>query len=188
MRDKIFRRLKLILIGLFKTNIDIGQSCLIDFGVVLNNRGNNIKLGSHVYLRSVAKGYQAGMPFPTTLLLDVKDATITIGDNTRINGAYIHAQKSIDIGENCVIASGVNIIDSNGHQLYSADRTKKRDTPKSTRIGNNVWIGINAVILKGTTIGDNCVISAGSIVKGDFPPNSLIVGNPAVKVKTLDVI
>lgn len=125
------------------------------------------------------------MAFPTTLLIDKKNAKIEIGANTRINGAYIHAQKSIRIGKNCVIASGVNIMDSNGHILYSDNRTIGRDSPKEITIGDNVWLGLNAIILKGTYIGDNCVIAAGSVVKGSFPPNSLIIGNPGKVVKNI---
>jgi acetyltransferase-like isoleucine patch superfamily enzyme len=178
--------LKKIILLICKSEIEYGSNAIIDWNVKINNNRNRLIIGKNVYLRSIQKGYQAGMPFPTNLLIDVKNATIQIGNNTRINGAYIHAQKSICIGENCVIASGVNIIDSNGHNLYSTNRTIGRDTPKDIKIGNNVWIGLNAVILKNTNIGNNSVISAGSVVKGDFPPNSLIVGNPGILVKKIE--
>ena len=127
------------------------------------------------------------MPFYTTILNDGNNSTIEIGNNCRINGAYIHAQKNIKISDNCVIASGVNIIDSNGHETYSLNRTIGRDTPKSIFIGNNVWIGINSTILKGTTIGDNSIVAANSVVKGDFPCNCIISGNPAKIIKTFNL-
>ena len=127
------------------------------------------------------------MPFYTTLFTDKEGAEIYIGNNCRINGAYIHAQECIKIGNNCVIASGVNIIDSNGHVVLSLNRTIGRDEPKSIEIGNNVWIGLNSTILKNTKIGNNCVIAAGSVVKGIFPDNVLIQGNPAVIVKKLEL-
>lgn len=168
-----------------KRNVIFGSNTKIDWSTKIYNNSNQLVLGDNVYLRSMRKGYQAGMPFPTTILIDVKGASVKIGNNSRINGAYIHAQSSIKIGSNCVIASGTNIIDSNGHILKSLDRTKGRDIPEKIEIGNNVWIGLNAIILKNTRIGDNSVISAGSVVKGVFPPNSLIVGNPAKKVKTI---
>ncbi len=181
------RLLKKVRLKLFNHGILVGENTIIDYKTVIINKMSVIKLGKNVYLRSNAKGYQAGMPFPTTLLADVKGALIEIGDNCRVNGAYIHAQKSIKIGSNCVIASGVNILDTNGHELYSYDRTVNRDSPEEVVIGNNVWIGLNAIILKGTVIGDNAVVSAGSIVKGTFEPNSLIVGNPAKTVKILNI-
>jgi acetyltransferase-like isoleucine patch superfamily enzyme len=182
------QKIKLAWLKATLKNISWGQNVTVDVNTSIINMGNAIRIGDNVYLRSISRGYQAGMPFSTTLLTDVPGATIIIGNNARINGAYIHAQQSISIGSNCVIASGVNILDTNGHELYSTDRTKKRDTPAPVSIGNNVWVGLNAIILKGTTIGDNSVVSAGSVVKGEFPANSLIMGNPAQVVKTLDIV
>ena len=179
------RKLKIILLKLTKKNIFYGRGVLIDFQTNIRNNRNILKLGNNVYLRSISRGYQAAMPFSTTILIDVEDAQISIGNNTRINGAYIHAQKSILIGDNCVIASGVNILDSNGHQLCSNNRTKGRDKPEDIVIQENVWIGINCVILKGTIIGKNSVVSAGTIVKGIFPPNSLISCNMGHVVKKI---
>lgn len=126
------------------------------------------------------------MPFCTRLLNDGNDSSITIGDNCRINGASIHAEKNITIGNNCVLASGIHIMDSNGHQVSSMNRTVGRDTPIPIMIGNNVWVGVNSIILKGTIIGDNCVIAAGSVVKGTFQENSIIAGNPAMVVNQIN--
>ncbi|NDI99765.1 acyltransferase [Flavobacterium sp. LaA7.5] len=141
----------------------------------------------NVKVRSRQKNYHAGMPFPTTFLIDAKGAKITVGENCRLNGVYLHAEKEISIGKNTVIASGVNIIDSNGHILNSSDRTKGRDVPKAIHIGDNVWIGLNAIILKGTVIGSNSVVAAGSVVKGEFPANSVISGNPATVTDVINI-
>lgn len=80
----------------------------------------------------------------------------------------------------------MQITDLNGHLTYSLNRTIGEDTAKPIVIGDNVWIGLNAIIPKGTEIGDNCIVSAGTVVKGKFPANSVITGNPAKVVKTLD--
>ena len=97
-------------------------------------------------------------------------------------------KKRIRIGDNCVIAAGVNIIDSNGHVVNSSNRTIGRDNPVEITIGNNVWIGMNCTILKGSVIGDNCVIAAGSVVKGSFPENCIIQGNPAEKINDIELV
>ncbi len=146
-----------------------------------------VKIGCNCTIGRSMKYYHAGMPFYTALLNDGKESHIIIGNNCRLNGVYIHAQKEILIGDNCVLASGIHVIDSNGHELYSTNRTVGRDTPKPVVIGNNVWIGLNSIVLKDTIIGDNSVVAAGSVVKGRFPANSLIQGNPAVVVKTLEI-
>jgi len=172
----------------FKKGLSIDKKAQIDYKTTIRIwNGGVIIIGYKSRFRSNQRGYHAGMSFPTTLFVDKKDALIKIGSNCRINGAYIHAQKKISIGNNCVIASGVNIIDSNGHIVISNNRTIGRDVPKEIIINNNVWIGLNSIILKGTTIGDNCVIAAGSVVKGIFPENSLIQGNPAIVVKKMDI-
>ncbi len=140
----------------------------LDYSVRIDSRskvqaysGTRIIVGKNSYLRSNKKGYHAGMSFCTTLLADSEGSFISIGENCRINGSYIHSSGGgIVIGNNCVIASGVNIIDSNGHVLISNDRTKGRDVPEKISIGNNVWIGLNSIILKGSIIGDNCVVAA----------------------------
>lgn len=151
----------------------IGTGTRIYYRSKIINRGC-VLIGENCMIGRKKEGYHAGMPFYTTILNDCLNGVVKIGDNCRINGAYIHAKKETTIGDNCVIASGVNIIDSNGHQVNSLNRTIGRDEPKPIRIGNNVWIGLNAVILKGSEIGDNSVIGAGCVVKGIIPPNSIV--------------
>ena len=56
---------------------------------------------------------------------------------------------------------------------------------KRVVIGKDVWIGANAIILPGVTIGDGCVIGAGSVVTTDLPPHCVVVGNPARVIKTI---
>ena len=167
------------------SNLRISEGVKIDYQSSVNLFKGELVLGKNVRLLSRSKGYHAGMPFPCTVLIDVANAKVTIGDNSRLNGVYIHSQKEITIGRNCVFASGVNILDSNGHEIRSLDRTKGRDIPKEIVIGDNVWIGINSIILKGSRIGDNSVVAAGSVVKGDFPANSIISGNPAQIIDTI---
>lgn len=157
-----------------RSPIIITQSGRVGGKVII---GNNCTIGYSPY------EYHAGMPFMTKILLDKENAIISIGDNCRLNGAYIHAQESIKIGDNCVIASGVNIIDSNGHQTKSNNRTVGRDKPIGIIIGNNVWIGLNVIVLKGSVIGDNAIIAAGSVVRGEVPPNTIYDTNHNAVIK-----
>lgn len=121
------------------------------------------------------------------MAVKAKGAKISIGDNTNLNGVYIGCRKEVTIGKNCRIAAGVVIIDYNGHEVNSVNRTRGVDTPKPIVIGDNVWIATNAIILKGTIIGDNSVVAANSVVKGKFGENTIIQGNPAQIVGKLNL-
>ena len=117
---------------------------------------------------------------------------VVIGDNVTIyspNHVTIDIRKPylIKIGNNCKITQNVTILAhdygvSVPRQVYG----KFVGGSLPVTIGNNVFIGMNAVILKGTTIGDNCIIGANSVVKGDFPGGSVIAGNPAKVISSLE--
>ncbi|MBF8148506.1 acyltransferase [Winogradskyella sp. F6397] len=99
-------------------------------------------------------------------------------------GAKIDVHRgSVIIGDNCLITSGVKILSHDG-----ASRMLNIDDfgNGGVVIGNNVFVGVNAVILKDVHIGDNSVIGAGAIVSKDVPPKSLVVGNPGKVIRTLE--
>ena len=127
-----------------------------------------------------------------------ENGTCTIGDFTLLNGALIMAEDKIDIGSHCLISWNVGIADSDFHPLEPAQRLIDaqalapffKDRPARpklktapVRIADNVWVGMNAVILKGVTIGENSIVAAGSVVTKSIPPNTVVAGNPAVIVK-----
>ncbi|MEM8594078.1 MAG: acyltransferase [Pseudomonadota bacterium] len=112
-------------------------------------------------------------------------AHVTIGDYSLCSpGVRIHAISSITIGHSCLFANGVYITDSDWHDVY--DRVSFDSTHKAVVIGDNVWIGDHATVLKGVRIGDNSVVAAGSVVTKDIPENCIYAGNPAKLIKTLD--
>jgi acetyltransferase-like isoleucine patch superfamily enzyme len=146
-----------------------------------------IRIGDNVAIRSTDYGYHSSIYAPTRLMTDTAEhALIEIGDNTRINGASIHAAERITIGKNCLIAANVTIVDSDGHGLRPDERHLVNPVSQPVIIEDNVWIGLNSIILKGVRIGANSVIGAGSVVSRDIPPNCVVSGNPAQIVKTFD--
>ena len=98
------------------------------------------------------------------------------------SSCYIQAKNGIILGNNVRVGPGVGII-SSGHNLNDYDCHVQSPPIK---IGNNVWIGMNAVVMPGVTIGDNVVVGAGSIVTTDIPSNSIAAGNPCRVVKEKD--
>lgn len=89
----------------------------------------------------------------------------------------------IRIGHNCLIGPDVGIYTA-GHRLQPEGRTLDGYGLPIT-IGNDVWIGGHSTILPGVTIGDGSVVSAGSVVIKDVPPQTLVGGNPANIIKTI---
>lgn len=90
----------------------------------------------------------------------------------------------IRIGDNCLIAPGVHIYTAT-HPLDPAERRSGVEYGKPVRIGHNVWIGGQAVINPGVTIGDNAVIASGAVVTKDVPANVVVGGNPAKVIKDI---
>ncbi|GIW87702.1 MAG: hypothetical protein KatS3mg108_2026 [Isosphaeraceae bacterium] len=116
--------------------------------------------------------------------------TLQIGDRSLLShDCNLTIADRITIGRDCLIAGGVMILDSSGHPL-DPDRRRAKLPPdphqvRPVTIGDNVWIGARVIILPGTVIGADSVVAAGSVVRGVFPPGSLVAGNPARLVKNL---
>jgi len=103
-----------------------------------------------------------------------------IGENCLLNTMTFSTEPYlIEIGNHVAIARGTLFITHDGGVWCFREELKNADVFGRIKIGNNVFIGNNCTILPNTSVGDNCIIGAGSIVRGQFPDNSVIVGNPA---------
>ena len=140
---------------------------------------------------------------------------VTIGERSVLGGVAVSCRYAVRIGDRFLASWNVFIQDYDSHPVESETRAKQIENivfghigsvpnfrgrkPEERRdldgwnfpgeavsIGNDVWVGANATILKGAHIGDGCIVAAGSVVlKGEYPPRSVIGGNPATIVKTL---
>ena len=148
----------------------------------------------------IGNNFTAGPGFRLEVTEDRKnrDYKVEIGDNVVLNDhVHIGCANRVMIGNNVLIASKVYITDHN-HGYYDAihkDKHESPDTPPLKRrltedgfveIGENVWIGELVSILPYTKIGKGSIIGANSVVKGDIPPFSIAVGNPAKVIKKYD--
>lgn len=123
-------------------------------------------------------------------ILVKENATLSIGDNSGMNGAMIYSSEKIVIGSNVKIGGGSRIFDTDFHSLdYLQRRNNLTDGSnakhKPVIIGNDVFIGANCIIGKGITIGDRCIIAAGSVVVKAVPSDEVWGGNPARFLKDL---
>ena len=148
-----------------------------------------------VYIRG-AKSIKGGEQLTTGRFcrfdLDGKNETLFIGKNCEFgDNTHIVALMHVEIGDHVLIASKVFISDTN-HGCYddpdNVDTTippgERKLSSKPVKIGNNVWIGENAVILAGSEIGDGCIIGANSVVSRTIPANSVVAGANRI-IKTL---
>lgn len=109
--------------------------------------------------------------------IQIKGATLSLGNGYMNFDSKIYCYNNIKIGNRVFILEGVTIIDSDVHSIFN------KEVSAPITIGDNVWIGINATILKGVNIGDGAVIGAGAVVTKDVPAKALVVGVPAKAIK-----
>ncbi len=143
--------------------------------------GNNISIGDYATLIT-APDKRIDL---STWETDKINGELQLGKYILISpGTSIRSAKKIVIGDSTMIASDVTITDSDWHDIY--DRTDYVASPKEVIIQENVWIGEKSLILKGSKIGKNSIIGAGSVVSGEVPANVVFAGNPAKEIKKLD--
>lgn len=124
--------------------------------------------------------------YQRTIIVARYGGRITIGSGCGISGSTVYAMKEINIGDNVLIGGNCKIIDNDFHPLLASQRVDQKLEDIKRRpinIGDGCFIGANSIILKGTTLGKNCVIGAGSVVSGTFPNNVIIAGNPAIIIR-----
>lgn len=156
--------------------------------------GNFLKLGDHVYISALGKhgisfGNNVGIGAHSRIVLSTSlnqlGEFIKIGNNVGIGEfAYLGGAGGLEIGDDCIVGQYLschpeNHRYDNPHELYRLQGVDR----KGIRIGRNCWIGSKVTILDGVTIGDNCVIAAGSVVTKSIPANSVIGGVPARIIK-----
>lgn len=151
--------------------------------------GSQVILGDNVSIISDSRRCTAAaLAFPSRFKTFTSSSKIIIGDNVGLNGTSITSRsKTITIGKDSMIAPNVIIVDSDFHIPWPPEMRRLypgNDSDGEIHIGKNCWIGMNSIILKGVTIGDNSIIAAGSVVNHDIPADSLAAGIPAKVVKT----
>jgi acetyltransferase-like isoleucine patch superfamily enzyme len=154
-------------------------------GVCRVRNGGCIELGSSCIVDS---------SWARPVCLDVgKGALLKIGSNAYLNeGVHIVCNVGISIGDRCLIASDVVILDDDGHPVDWRQRHDFWPDGPDTRLGSriviedNVWIGTRAIVLKGVTVGEGSVVGAGAVVTRSVPPRTVVAGSPATIICDLD--
>ncbi len=147
----------------------IGKNCRFEGWIDVPQRGGIIELGDNVRVCKFVE-------FTVT-----KNSKFIIGNNTSIGrGTLISTHQYIEIGSDVMIAEYVCIHDNN-HNFDNLNALIANQGFKVSpiMIGNGCWIGAHAIILQGSTLGENCILGAGSILTKKIPKEMVIAGNPA---------
>lgn len=160
-------KIRILLYSLFNPGrlIKVDLKCVMPHTVNIEvDRRGELRIGKHTSCRSGCK-------------INVRsDAILEIGDGVSINyNCIIATRKNIKIGSGTIIGPNTCIYDHD--HVFSASTSIHENiySCENVTIGENVWIGANCIILKGTSIGSDSVIAAGSIVKGDVPCKTLLL-------------
>ena len=118
---------------------------------------------------------------------------LSIGDRSYIaHGCSFAVAQSISIGRHCLIAGGVTVRDFDGHPLDAERRRRLEPTPVEAIapvvIGDDVWIGQGATVLKGVSIGARAIVASQAVVTKNVPADVIVAGNPARIVKSLPLL
>lgn len=125
--------------------------------------------------------HSAKSPIPGRLALG-DFATLSTGANVRAAGGTISIGRHSTIAQHCILVAANHVIAPGALTLRTAWDTART----GVFVGENVWVAANCVLLPGTRIGDNSVIAAGSVVRGEVPPNEIWGGVPARHIRAVD--
>lgn len=155
--------------------------------IIQKHRNSVMRFGDGFSLRSSPQSNPLGIHHPVILSTLRAGATLEIGADFGMSGGSICVAERISIGSNVAVGANTVIVDTDFHPLRPQDRQSDPQGGKTAPvvIEDNVFIGMNCLILKGVRIGRNSVIGAGSVVSRDVPANVIAAGNPAATIGKL---
>mgnify|MGYP001499525922 CR=1 FL=1 len=158
--------------------------------------GSTFTIGKNYRILSTFSSNLHGLNRKTMFNTISPNASLSIGDNCGFSATVIACSHSIKIGNRVLVGANTTISDTDSHSINYKERHPdyygirepgwKEDIKLAPIvIEDDVFIGMNTLVLKGVTIGKGSVIGAGSIVSKSIPPNVIAAGNPAVVIRTL---
>lgn len=168
--------------GVLGENIRLGPGARL----VNRNKRDAVRIGTHSVIRGLIRMEPKG--------------TLAIGECCYLgDGVLVSAMGRIEIGDGTLMAHGVQIFDNNTHPIDAEERerhfrkilglskdTNYRIAHAPVIIGRRCWFGMNSIVFRGVTIGDDTIVAGGSVVMSDLPPRVIAAGNPAVPIRHLE--
>lgn len=155
--------------------------------ILQKHRNSVITIGNYLQLRNNPRSNPLSPQNPTVISTRTATALLAIGDHFGMTGGSIVADESIAIGNNVSVGANTVICDTDFHPLHPLERRQEpnRGATAPIVIEDDVFIGMQSLILKGVTIGAGSVVGAGSIVTRDVPSGVIVAGNPARIIREL---
>jgi len=156
--------------------------------VIQRHANSEISFGPALSLRSSMTSNPLGPNHPVIVCTWKSKSRIQVGSHFAMTGGTICAAERITIGDHVAVGANTTIIDTDFHPVNSEMRQDDSSAGACVpvKIGDHVFIGMNCIILKGVTLGNGCVIAAGSVVTKDVPEGMIAGGNPARILSTIE--
>jgi acetyltransferase-like isoleucine patch superfamily enzyme len=148
--------------------------------------GSQIRIGDKCRFRSRLTSNQVGLNRPCMISTLNSDSSVSIGEECGFSGTVIAAYSKIIIGNRVICGANTTITDTDWHAISSRDRTL--NVPANSApvvIEDDVWLGLNVLVLRGVTIGAGTMVGAGSIVTQSLPAGVVAAGQPAKVLRTI---
>jgi acetyltransferase-like isoleucine patch superfamily enzyme len=161
---------------------------IFGFPIISIKKGADIQIGKNLTMISNSFFSEIGVDHPVIIRLLNKNSKLRIDNNVGISGGSICVGKEVVIENEVMLGANVLIADTDFHSVEPYNRRYRKDGVMSEKIviKKNVFIGINTLILKGVTVGENSVVGAGSIVTNNIPPNVIAAGNPCKVIREIN--
>lgn len=168
---------------------------LVGTKIYVNGNNNNIHISANAILRNTCiyiKGN--GHTLSIASFVAIKQAEIwmednytelSIGERTTVEEAHLAVTEDhskLNIGNDCMFAKKIEVRTGDSHAIFN-NNGERINPAADVVIGNRVWVGNSAILLKGVHIGDNAIIATGAVVTKSVPPHSIAGGNPAKIIK-----
>jgi acetyltransferase-like isoleucine patch superfamily enzyme len=156
--------------------------------IIQKHRHSLMRFGPGLQLRSSARSNPLGPNHPVVLATWRQGACLDVGTHFAMTGGVLCAAERITIGNHVIVGANTTIVDTDFHPLESRGRKVNAAAGRSAAvvIEDDVFVGMNCLVLKGVTIGRGSVIGAGSVVTRDVPPGVIVAGNPVQLLRELE--
>ena len=170
--------------------IRLGKNCKFwKRPVFYREIGSTIEFGDGCIFRSDLDSNLIGVAHPCIISTHSANAAIRVGNGCGFSGTTIGIKESLVIGNNVQVGANSCITDFDWHAMDPNDRDNPdKILSRAVVIEDNVWLGLNCIVLKGVRIGKNSIVGAGSVVTRDIPPDSIAAGNPCRVLKSINDI